>query len=109
MIAQKSILKQHIAARLIDNKLFWSYGPVDASDIPDEILIEKALIYLDIDDIDNLFRIFSRKKIKEVWLKEVLNQDPYYHSMNILLAYLYFHVRKPEDYIKKHLRSHQSA
>lgn len=107
MQAQKAILKQQIAAKLIDRKLFWAYSPVKSSDIPDEILIEKVLIYLDIDDIDSLFRIFTWKKIKEVWLKEVLIQDPFYHSMNILLAYLYFHIRKPEDYIKKHIRSYQ--
>lgn len=107
MKASKAILRNQIAARLIDGKLFWSYGAVNISDIPDEILIEKALIHLDIDDINSLFRIFSWKKIRAVWLKRILIQDPHYHSLNILLAYLYFHIRKPEDYIKKYSRRYQ--
>lgn len=109
MQAQKEILRQQIAAKLIDRKLFWSYSDVKSSDISDEILIEKALIYLDIDDIDCLFRIFSRSKIREIWLKEVVIQAPFYHSMNILLAYLYFHIKKPEDYIKRYIRIYQQS
>ena len=107
MKAHKVILKQQIADKLVHRKLFWSYNAVNSSDIPDEVLIEKVLIHLDVDDIDRLFLIFSWKKIREVWLKEVVIQDPFYHSMNILLAYLYFHIRKPEAYIEKYIRRYQ--
>lgn len=107
MKAQEAILKQQIADKLVGRKLFWSYSSVNSSDIPDEVLIEKTLIHLDLNDIDNLFLIFSRKKIKEVWLKEVVIQDPFYRSMNILLAFLYFHIRKPEAYIEKYIRRYQ--
>jgi hypothetical protein len=107
MKAQKLILKQQIADKLIAGRLFWSYDSVNSSDIPDHVLIEKVLIHLDIDDIDNLFHIFPWKKIKEVWLKEVVIHDSLYHSMNILLAFLYFHIRKPEAFIEKHVRRFQ--
>ena len=107
MRPQRAILKQQLANKLIDRKLFWSYGGVNSSDIPDDVLIEKVLIHLDIEDIDSLFLIFSWRKVREVWLKEVLTQDPLYHSMNILLAFLYFHIKKPEAYIEKHIHMYQ--
>lgn len=107
MNSKKIILKQQIADKLIERKLFWSYSSVKPSDIPEEVLIEKSLLHLDIEDIDNLFLIFPWKKIKKVWMKEVLIQEPFYHSMNILLAFLYFHIRKPESYIARYINRHQ--
>jgi hypothetical protein len=105
MKSKRSILKQQLADKLIERKLFWSYSSVRSDDIPEEVLIEKSLIHLDIEDIDNLFLVFPWKKIKEVWMKEVLIQEPFYHSMNILLAFLYFHIRKPESYIARYINS----
>lgn len=100
MKAQK--LKQYLTDKLIEGKFFWSYAGV--TDIPDEVLIEKVLIHLDINDIDILFVIFPWRKIKAVWLKEIIIQDNLYHSMNILFAYLYFHIKKPEEYIERHIK-----
>jgi hypothetical protein len=111
MIPEKNILKVRLADKLISNQVFWSYANVKADDISDEILIEKVLIYLDIEDINSLFLIYPYKLIKEIWRKEVLIQDPLYHSLNILLAFHYFHIKSPEKYIKnfghRHLLSLQ--
>lgn len=98
---KKDILKVQLVDKLIMNRVFWSYADVKADDISDDILIEKVLIYLDIEDINSLFLIYPYKTIREIWEKEILIQDPFYHSLNLLLAFLYFHIKSPEKYIQK--------
>jgi hypothetical protein len=111
MDSEKDILKVQLADKLIMNRVFWSYANVKADDISDEILIENVLIYLDIEDINSLFIIYPYKIIKEIWRKNILIQDPFYHSLNILLAFHYFHIKSPEMYIQnfghRHLLSLQ--
>ncbi|GHT35099.1 hypothetical protein FACS189434_12370 [Bacteroidia bacterium] len=90
---------------------FWSYNPADISEktISNEMFIEKSLVHLDIDDLKKLFSIFSRKKIQEVWRTQLCTQEPYYHGLNTMLAYLYFDIKNPERYLKtvsnRHLKS----
>jgi hypothetical protein len=109
MSLQKDIIKQQLAEKLISNKLFWSYCDVSPESISDNILIEKVLINLDLEDIDSLFEIYPYKKIREIWKNEIIVLEPLYHSMNLLLAFLYFQVKNPERYIsnicQKHLLS----
>jgi len=72
------------------------------------MLIEKSLVHLDIDDLKKLFSIFSHKKIREVWKNQLCLQEPYYHGLNTMLAYLYFDIKNPDKYLKtinnKHLK-----
>jgi hypothetical protein len=111
MESEKIKLKIQLADKLIRDRVFWSYADVKADDISDEILIEKVLLYLDIEDINSLFLIYPYKIIKEIWRKEILILDPIYHSLNLLLAFLYFHIKSPEKYIQnishRHLLSLQ--
>ena len=81
---------------------FWSYNSSGISEktISDEMLIEKSLIHLDIDEITKLFSIFPFKKIKEVWKNQLCIQEPYYHGLNTMLAYLYFDIKNPDRYLK---------
>lgn len=60
--------KQEINDKLIEEKVFWSYDVKKEDQVSDEVLIEKTLIYLDLDEINALFELFPYKKIKEVWL-----------------------------------------
>jgi hypothetical protein len=106
MKSERDILKVQLADKLILNRVFWSYADIEADDISDDILIEKVLIYLDIEDINSLFIIYPDKTIREIWIKEILIQDPFYHSLNLLLAFLYFHIKSPEKYIQKICHRH---
>ncbi len=106
MERKKNILKGQLVDKLIINRVFWSYADIKADDISDEILIEKVLIYLDIEDINSLFLIYPYRTIREIWIKEILIQDPFYHSLNLLLAFLYFHIKSPEKYIQKISHKH---
>jgi hypothetical protein len=75
---KKDILKIQLVNKLIMNRVFWSYADIKADDISDDILIEKVLIYLDIEDINSLFLLYPSKTIREIWIKEILIQDPFY-------------------------------
>ena len=81
---------------------FWSYNASDISEntISDEMFIEKSLVHLDIADLEKLFLLFPYKKIREVWKNQLCTQEPYYHGLNTMLAYLYFDIKNPDRYLK---------
>jgi len=81
---------------------FWSYNASDVSEetVSDDMFIEKSLIHLDIADLKKLFFLFPYKKIKEVWKNQLCIQEPYYHGLNTMLAYLYFNIKNPDRYLK---------
>jgi hypothetical protein len=107
----KQIIKKDLLDSLKKMNAFWSYdtSSVSMQTINDDTLIEKVLIHLDIPDIKKLFLLFPYQKIKEVWKNQLCIQDPYYHGINTMLAYLYFNIKKPDRYLKtisnKHLNS----
>jgi hypothetical protein len=100
MNSNREILNQ----KLIQRNSFWSVKI--PQEIPDDVLIEKTLIYLDLEDINQLFKLFSFKKIKQVWRNRVVTQGDYYHTLNKLLAWMYFDIKNPDRYIKTTITRH---
>lgn len=102
-------IRNHLVDKLIEAGAFWSYNQVSARDsISDSQLIEAVLVKLDIEDIDLLFKVFSSRKIKNVWLKTMVVQGDYYYSLNRFYAWYYFHVRYPDRYLKSMITRHLS-
>ena len=93
-------VKLDLTQQLKKEHCFWSFNDASVQDIPDDVLIEKALIYLDLLDIDKLFTIYSFQKVKRVWLDNLVPQEDYYHSLNRFLAWWYFGIKKPDTYLK---------
>ncbi|MBR1800084.1 MAG: hypothetical protein IJ767_01105 [Bacteroidaceae bacterium] len=93
-------LKQDLMTQLKQEKCFWSFNKASVQDIPDDVLIEKVLVYLDLKDIDKLFSLYSFKRVKQVWLNELVPQQEYYHTLNRFLAWWYFGIKKPDAYLK---------
>ena len=60
------VIKQELLAKLKQEHCFWSYTEDSIQDISDDMLIEKTLLHLDLDEINQLFRIYPLKKIKRV-------------------------------------------
>lgn len=79
---------------------FWSYSEDSVKEIPDDILIEKTLVYLDLPEINSLFKLFPYKKIKKVWLEQMVTQGDYLYTLNRFLAWYYFHIKRPDSYLK---------
>ena len=95
-----------LTKNLIERNSFWSYEVCQNTPIPDDILIEKTLIYLDIDDINKLFTLFPRKRIKQVWRSRMVIQGDYYKRLNKLLAWMYFDIKNPDRYLKTCINQH---
>lgn len=93
-------VKQKLLAKLKQEHCFWSYNESSIKEIPDDILIEKTLLYLDLEEINQLFQIYPFKKIKQVWLNYLIPQEEYLYTLNRFFAWYYFKAKKPDTYIK---------
>jgi hypothetical protein len=98
--------KEILNKKLIDQHFYWSFNMNVDTQIPDDILIEKALLYLDIDDINKLFTLFPYKKIKQIWRDRLVIQGDYYRKLNKLLAWMYFDIKNPDKYINRTMHQH---
>lgn len=61
------VIKQELLSKLKQEHCFWSYNEDSIKDIPDDMLIEKTLLHLDLEEINQLFLVYPFKKIKQVW------------------------------------------
>ena len=98
--------KEILTQKLIDQHLYWSFNMTIDTQIPDDILIEKTLLYLDINDINKLFSLYSNKKIKQIWRERLVIQGDYYLRLNKFLAWMYFDIKNPDKYINRILNQH---
>lgn len=102
-------IRNYLLDKLFEAGAFWSYDRASVRvSISDRQLIEAVLIKLDLDEIDLLFRLFSLRKIKSVWLKTMVVQGDYYYSLNRFFAWYYFGVRYPDRYLKSMATRHLS-
>jgi hypothetical protein len=97
-------IKRDLIRKLRRENAFW-YGNPSNNKISDEELIEKVLMYLDIGDIDTLFKVFSKREIRDVWKELIIPQGTAWHKLNILYAILYFDIADPERYLRDSLRN----
>ncbi len=73
-----------------DLNLFWSYSKdITLTDIPDELLIEKILLYGDIKDLILLFQEYPYSAIYKIWTERLL-PDKRYNEANYFLAKFFF-------------------
>jgi hypothetical protein len=93
-------IKKYLEKRLIEEKSFWSFEKLSCQNLSDWNLIKYVLIRLDLDDIKYLFQLYPKRKIKEVWLEELVPQGDYLLSMNICFALIYFGAKRPRQYVK---------
>ena len=78
----------------------WSYAK-DAK-IDDDLLIEKALLYLEFEDLHKLNAVYPMQRIQNVWRQRLVSQGEYYGIINWLLAAMYFDIKKPSRYLKRY-------
>jgi len=97
----KKKIKNELAEQLFKVNAFWSYANVLAENIPEEELIEKTLIYLDLRDINRLFELFPREYIRKVWRDKMVIQGDYLFNLNVMIALYYFDIKQPEKYLKR--------
>ena len=104
------MIKQDIKEKLLDKlkqeHCFWSYNEESIEHVSDSILIEKTLLYLDLEEINLLFQLYPFKKIKQVWLEYLIPQEEYLYTLNRFLAWYYFKIKKPDAYLKSMITRH---
>ena len=61
------VIKQELLSKLKQEHCFWSYNEDSIKDIPDNMLIEKTLLHLDLEEISQLFLVYPFKKIKHAF------------------------------------------
>lgn len=93
-------VRHMLVQKLEKENAFWSYDAASIEQISDGELISKVLIHLDIEDIFSLFSMFPKKKIQKVWQEQMLSQEPVYHGLNRLYAFLLFDIKNPDKYIR---------
>jgi len=98
--AEKNIIRKKLVSQLIEEHCLWSYDNSNITDLPDEMLVEKVLVYLDLDEIKELFSILSYSKIKRIWKERLVPQGAYFWQLNKFLAWYYFKAKKPATYLK---------
>lgn len=80
--------------KLRDKGLFWSYSrAIEFSPDKQDLLIETALKFSDIDDIRQLLKIYGTRVIYRVW-NDHLKDDPHFKKLNYFLARIFFNLRK---------------
>ena len=101
-------LRQSLFRKLKRENAFWSYNPesITLRNCDDETLIYKTLVHLDIEEINQLFIIYDKAKVKEVWERELCIQGDFYRRLNKFLAYCYFNIDDPKKYIRKIEKRH---
>lgn len=104
--SRQKVERFELIAKLKNEHCFWSFDEQSIKDVPDDILIEKTMIYLDLPEIDALFSLFSFKKIKKVWLEYLVPQGDYLYTLNRFFAWYYFHAKHPDQYVKSMATRH---
>ena len=102
-------MKSYLADQLKTEGAFWAFDPLSLGEVPDEMLIEKVLLHLDLDDVNLLFRLFHKKDIMKILKEKILPQEPMNHQLNRLYLFLYFDIKDPDRYIRSFLnRKHKN-
>lgn len=101
---KKRLLWQHLEKK----GCAWSYVK-KPKNIDDELLIEKALLYLEFEDLHKLNEIYPMHYLREVWRKRLVSQGAYYDIVNWLLATMFFNIKNPDRYLKRYGKPRMEA
>lgn len=95
-------IKRELLDKLKRENAFWSYSPesISPASVGDDQLIALTMRYLDLDEIKQLFQIFSFKKIKNAWKKILVPEGEYLYTLNRFFAWYYFKAKRPDAYLK---------
>ena len=100
LCSMKVSVKPYLIEKLKQEHCLWSYDNGSIHDMPDDVLIELVMLYLDIDEINMLFKVFSYKEMKRAWIENVVAQGERYYNLNYFFAWYYFHAKRPRSYVK---------
>ena len=103
---RKQKLRNRLCERRVKCTAFWSYDVKSYDTIPDEEIIEKCFTMLDMKDIELMFELYPRKRIRQVWQERMAIQGEYMKMLNVMISMYYFGIKEPEKYLEKIERQH---
>jgi hypothetical protein len=93
-------IRLFLIEKLQQQHCLWSYESDSVQDIPDDMLVELVMLYLDIEEINLLFKLLPYKTVKRAWIENVVAQGERYYNLNYFFAWYYFHAKRPRSYVK---------
>ncbi len=95
-------IKQSLLDKLKEEHAFWSYesDSVSLDSVSDNQLIALTMRYLDLPEINQLFSLFSMRKIKNAWREILVPEGEYLYTLNRFFSWYYFKAKKPDAYLK---------
>lgn len=93
-------IRNTLIEKLKQQHCLWSYENDSIQDIPNDVLVELVMLYLDIEEIDLLFQLLGYKEVKRAWIENVVAQGERYYNLNYFFAWYYFHAKRPRCYVK---------
>lgn len=100
--AERNAIKEQLTRFLINEHAFWSYDvdSVSSDSISDDQLIALTMRHLDIIEINMLFKLYSKQKIKSAWKRLLVPEGEYLYTLNRFFAWYYFKSKNPDAYLK---------
>jgi len=86
--------KDDIVSYLNRTGKFWEYCNKASASLSDEEVITKALLFLEFEDMPQLFSLFGFERCREVFLKNIKLKGDYYENISFLLETLFFRYGK---------------
>lgn len=95
-------IRHNLFEKLKEEHAFWSYDTAAMSEsaIADDQLIALTMRHLDLPEINLLFTIFPKQKIKKAWRELLVPEGEYLYTLNRFFAWYYFGSKKPDSYLK---------
>lgn len=95
-------IKRNLFEKFKKENAFWSYDSnlITSESLQDDQFIALTMRYLDLPDIDQLFKIFSVQKIKNAWKNILVPEGDYLFTLNRFFAWYYFNAKRPDSYLK---------
>lgn len=69
---------------------FWEFCNMASGRLPQDEIIQKSLLFLELEDIPQLFKLFGYEKCKNVFENNIKNKGKYYNKISFILESFYF-------------------
>lgn len=82
--------KNDIVTYLNKNGYFWEYSNKVTSSISDDELILKSLLYLEFEDMQQLFDLYGFQRCKNIWKANIESAPKEYYGIIARMLKIYF-------------------
>lgn len=89
--------KEDIVNYLNVHGYFWDLCNKADENVSDDYLIFKALLFLEFEDMQQLFDIYEKERCHKIWEEQIENAGDYYDVISPMLKAFFFNEPKQSD------------